>query len=426
VKINIIDLHFDETRPASIKIAFFSPYFQNKVNLSGELEKIFIRNHVDFEALHQLIMNQKIYECQMIREEWSEECNKITNAILEFRLPKELNRIKHNFNLTELDRLMMASKILNIDSFLIINLFSMESFNKKENLFLNRKSSSHLHRLHLKQTKFVEISVNISQYNDKSDKKKNFITLENMFGFGSSLNILRRYNDYEEYFIFKKSFEYLEYPFKSNCIQYKINKTSFNSLSHQHCIRQCIRFHCEVKLNCSCIILDSTINQLDIGYNESKMCQTETELFDEFRKKYLNYCYNLCPNDCFKNEFFITNRDKDVPDRRISTQDGMLRFSFIWDDSKPFLSYREKPVMTFTDYFCCIGGLLGMWFGISTHQIFDKYLSQKVIYIQKFINFLKLTFNFLMGTIIYIKAKFQSIIRYIYSYCQNKMLKIFK
>ncbi len=417
MKINIIDLHFDETRPASIKITFFSPYFQNKVDLIGDLEKIFIRNYTDFKVLHQLIINRKIYECIMIHEEWSGECNKITNAILEFKLPKELNRYQN-----ELDRSMMASKIFNIDSYLIIYLFSLESFNKEENLFSNRKNSSHLHRLRLKQNKFVEISVNISQYKDKRAKKKSFVSIDNIFGFGSSLNILRRYNDYEEYFIFKKSFECLEYPFKSKCIRYKGTKTRFYSLSHQHCIRQCIRFHCEVILNCSCIILDSTINQLDIGFNESKMCQTETKLFDEFRKKHTYYCYNLCPNDCFKNEFFITNRDKYVPNRRIATQDGMLRFSFSWDDSKPFLSHREIPLMTFTDYFCCIGGLLGIWFGISANQLFEKYLSQKIIYFQKFMNFLKLFFNFLMWAIIYVKAKFQSIIRYFYSYIQNKML----
>jgi hypothetical protein len=85
------------------------------------------------------------------------------------------------------------------------------------------------------------------------------------------------------------------------------------------------------------------------------------------------------------------------------------------DDTKPLIDYRETPVMTFTDYFCYIGGQFGMWFGISANQLFEKLIENYRIYYRDFIHFNLILFYNLLEILIYMKSKFQSIIRNIYS-----------
>ncbi len=41
-----------------------------------------------------------------------------------------------------------------------------------------------------------------------------------------------------------------------------------------------------------------------------------------------------------------------------------------WDESKPFITNIETPVMTLNDYICYIGGMLGMWFGTNVNYLF--------------------------------------------------------
>ncbi len=63
--------------------------------------------------------------------------------------------------------------------------------------------------------------------------------------------------------------------------------------------------------------------------------------------------------------------------------------------------------MTFTDYFCLIGDLFGMWFGISANQLLDKLIHNRVR-----IHFLATLINNLLGIL-------ESIKRRIYSYFLN-------
>jgi hypothetical protein len=78
--------------------------------------------------------------------------------------------------------------------------------------------------------------------------------------------------------------------------------------------------------------------------------------------------------------------------------------------------------MTFTDYFCYIGGLFGMGFGISANQLFEKLIENYRINYRDFIHFNLILFYNLLKILIYMKSKLQSIIRNIYSEYRNKIM----
>jgi hypothetical protein len=174
--------------------------------------------------------------------------------------------------------------------------------------------------------------------------------------------------------IYKKWFEFLEFPFKSSCSHYNGIKNPFNSLSHNHCIRQCIRSHCEQRLDCSCFPLLSIVNQLDYGFNILDVCSLE--LIQTFEKQFHNFCDNLCPMDCFSYEIYTTDKPRYYDVSYLKQNKGNITIDMNWDQNRPFLNYKERPQITFNDYFYYIGGLFGMWFGISANQLFTYFINR--------------------------------------------------
>jgi hypothetical protein len=115
-----------------------------------------------------------------------------------------------------------------------------------------------------------------------------------------------------------------------------------------------------------------------------------------FYDNYSKLCTDLCPTNCVDNEFTITNKYKQ---NKLSDNSNINDFLLKWDDSKPFIIYRETSVMTFTDYFCYIGGLFGMWFGISANQLFEKLKQNYRIYYRNLIDFFVILFYILLEII---------------------------
>jgi hypothetical protein len=222
------------------------------------------------------------------------------------------------------------------------------------------------------------------------------------------------------YFLAKKSFELLGTPYKSSCSYYNSNDTIFNSFSNEHCVQRCIRYHCHIKFNCSCPPALSNgnnifnLNEFDHRFNENVNCNSLD--LSILLEKYSNFCFELCPNDCIIDDYILTekyNKEKLYSDQNRS------EITIQWDDSKPLILNKETPVMTFNEYFCYIGGLFGMWFGISANQLIDKLKENYVIYYRNFIDFSLILFYTSLEIIIFIKTKFVSFLRYFYSFFQN-------
>jgi hypothetical protein len=105
----------------------------------------------------------------------------------------------------------------------------------------------------------------------------------------------------KQYFLTKETFEFLETPYKSSCSYYNSNDTIFNSFSDEHCVQQCIRYHYEAEINCSCSVAffhGRTIfilNELDLDSNGNPNCSS-LDLHNSLRK-YSNFCTDLYPTD---------------------------------------------------------------------------------------------------------------------------------
>src|SRR5258708_22667461 len=87
-----------------------------------------------------------------------------------------------------------------------------------------------------------------------------------------------------------------------------------------------------------------------------------------------------------------------------------------WETGIPFISYIERPIMTFNDYICYIGGLFAIYFGISVKQIY-QYIEHWIIK-----NY-ELLFNLLIETISYLYTPLFFVRKFIR--CINKCLLYF-
>lgn len=205
----------------------------------------------------------------------------------------------------------------------------------------------------MKQRDFVKITNSTEYYfkfffNIEKDfeAEHNFLSIES--------------NQQKELIVIKKQFQFLEYPYKSNCNNYKTSKSIFNSLSQKHCIRQCIRYYYEMRDNCTRFAFKNSINQMDYGFKNLNICEAfiDKNILIEGNERHSNVM--------------------------------LMKLTLSWDESKPFVTNREIPVMTFTDLFYYIGGLFGMWFGINANQIFIKLMEN--IYFHKVSEFFQLLF----------------------------------
>ncbi len=196
-----------------------------------------------------------------------------------------------------------------------------------------------------------------------------FFQFTNSFEFGKNRHY-EELNKNKEYSLTKKIFKLLGLPYESKCSYYDSSKTIFMPLSHKHCIRQCIRYHCEVKLNFSCFGItqgiNQRINQLNCGFDNLAICRNTPQHMETQTLLFAKICHNLYPSDCISDEYSII---ENFDNEKIYSDQKYWKLRFYWDESKPIIINEERPVMTFTDYFCYIGGLFGMWFGISAYQL---------------------------------------------------------
>ncbi len=284
--------------------------------------------------------------------------------------------------------------------FLTFNLFNPES-----KAMRNEHSKFLAHKL--VQKNFIKIYLNKPELN----AKYRFAYSEKMFKSGlSSFSFapkdIRNCPKQADYIIFKKKFSYLKYPFESKCIIYGENNDNlFYSLSKDHCIRQCVRYHCESILNCSCLFLDQNIYQIDFGYNNLNNCQKSDQYLKFFKFNFTETCNTLCPIDCEIEEYFMVNRDY-VSEEELKSDSSI--YSFSWDDSKPYIKYNEIPILTFRAYFCYVGGLFGMWFGISANQLLKKIEDNYFIYYRTIVHYSLVFYYILLELLLIAKVKFQA------------------
>jgi hypothetical protein len=386
----------------------YQKMFGKNENLKFNEEKNKMTN--DFDEI--IRVSKTIFECKIKKNGSFEVCDSVSHTSIEI-LNKNISKSKYLRDLLKKEyNYTNRNLIRTLEIFKYATIFLKFSQIKSRSKFLFdtiSKKRSNFDTSYWKKTSIFKIFYN---FNKKSYRSFCLAINENYFL--SLKHICLK--EFEEHSIAKKSFVFLGTPYKSSCSYYDSSHTVFNSSSHKHCIRQCLRNYCEIKMNCSCFIFkrNEVINEIISQFDSTTydICLKSKQYMLSFYDNYSKLCTHLCPIDCINDEFIITNQQK----KKLFRIDSNIKeFSLKWDDTKPFIVYRETPVMTFTGYFCYIGGLFGMWFGISANQLFEKLIENYRIYYRDFIHFNLILFYNLLEILCYIKSKFQSIIRNIYS-----------
>ena len=190
----------------------------------------------------------------------------------------------------------------------------------------------------------------------------------------TSLELEMKSNNYS-FIITKTLRSYLEPPF-GNCSQYsEENYRPFDATSHMQCYRQCIRSAAKDLFNCVPLFMDDSINELDFPSNDTKLCYNrEMKKFKQIEKRLITKCKTYCPKDCLTVDYSYSLRRTDTMIgnefwHNLNKTERLSKLNLIWDSTQPMLIYREESVMSFTDYLCFCGGLMGLWFGTNAKDL---------------------------------------------------------
>jgi hypothetical protein len=213
---------------------------------------------------------------------------------------------------------------------------------------------------------------------------------------------------------------YLKYPYKSDCSNYdqNIRDKYFNAKSRDDCIRKCIIIECAKIVNCQVWQLYNIITELDDNTTKLKYCSLNQQIYciDNYSRNKEKLCQTKCPIDCTEDYFYPTHT-------YLSPDNFGFKAILAYDEQTPILSLIETELLSLESLFCYIGGIYGIWFGLSIYSQ-KIHFNQKSVFIlifiikkiyDIFVNFAKLIFNYCN-----IFSTFISLIEFI------NFLKIFK
>ena len=173
-------------------------------------------------------------------------------------------------------------------------------------------------------------------------------------------------------------------PPYGDCSDYSEDRP-FNGTNQWHCYRQCLKTMAENMFDCKPVLIDKTLHELDFISDNFIECNSSVQkLFDEYvAQNRLNFkCIEFCPRDCVNIDFKMSMVSETENDEK-NYENTDYKMSMVWDTTRPMLVYKEEPVMSFIDYICYCGGLVGLFFGTSAvdyniHYIIPKFLAKHV------------------------------------------------
>ena len=178
---------------------------------------------------------------------------------------------------------------------------------------------------------------------------------------------------------------YLKPPF-GNCSDYSTETDRlFNGSSHMLCYRQCFRSQVKDLLGCVPLFTDDSLNELDYISIEEKLCPHEKLSYllkNVPEYDVISKCKTICPKDCLTVDYnyYLRKSDSLIGNEFWHNLDKTKRLSkqsLIWDSTQPMFEYKEESVMSFTDYLCYCGGLMGLWFGTNAKDLIILIIESK-------------------------------------------------
>ena len=197
----------------------------------------------------------------------------------------------------------------------------------------------------------------------------------------------------------------LSRPYNKKCNDYSDSTgQSLSVTSHKQCVRHCIKEYYLKHFNCTPLFIDGVSHESDFSQsfknrifcsvlkkydriyysNDWKTVKQILEKWKYNSKTVKENCVQLCPKDCltidystsisksenlFANNYWFNLKKNLRPVER----------TVVWDTRQPMFAYIQQPVITFTEYLVCCGGLIGLWFGASAQDLLLMLINNRFI-----------------------------------------------
>jgi hypothetical protein len=325
-------------REFQINNNFTLSYDKKKVLDNIRNEKILSINHYWLNKFSKNDM-QELIECRLIDHSRQSDCYKLL----------QISEIKVYFSDSEKSHWKKCFYIENKN-------ISLSKFRVSSVKYLLNLSGNKLKKfLQTYDYYLVPIAVNIGKNVIDSNKKEIFSI--------HSGNKLISFTKFSKIF--------LKRPYKSDCSYYDESQTAFESNSFDNCMTKCYRRKCELNYMCLVWVFKGVI--LEHGFNNSNIHQFCDELVIqkcENNKKIKEQCLKSCPIDCVFEEYYKTKLMI-----LISSEEDNQRFlQYNIDSGNHLVQYIETPSFELLDYLVYLGGLMGLWFGVSLNIFFQKFI----------------------------------------------------
>jgi hypothetical protein len=325
-------------REFQINNNFTLSYDKKKVLDNIKNEKILSNNHSLLDKFSKNNMQQLI-ECRLIDYSQHSDCYKLS----------EISEIKVYFSDSEKSYWKKCFYIENKN--ISLNKFRVSSVKYLLNLNENKLKNI----LKTYDYYLMPIAVNIGKNVTDSNKKE-------IFSIHSGNKII-------SFTKFSKIF--LKRPYKSDCSYYDDSQTAFESNSFDNCITKCYRNKCELNYMCLVWVFKGVI--LEHGFNNSNIhqfCDESVIQKCENNNKIKEQCLKLCPIDCVFEEYYVTKTMIFIS----FEEDNQLFLQYNIDSGNHLVQYIETPSFELLNYLQYLGGLMGLWFGVSLNIFFQKFI----------------------------------------------------
>ena len=184
------------------------------------------------------------------------------------------------------------------------------------------------------------------------------------------------------YLVKKTVRQYLPEPY-GQCTSYE----SREQRSRTQCYRQCVQNQYNNHYNCVPIFIDYYNHDLDYKYLRNRFCEElfqnrELPMMTSISVKCRSQCHKECNDIRYSSEVKEYDSYVENSDWYTISNHGRNNISYPYhvqlDTREPMFRYFEEPVLTFTSYLVYCGGLMGLWFGASAHDIIVLILESNV------------------------------------------------
>ena len=214
--------------------------------------------------------------------------------------------------------------------------------------------------LHLSIEDKPRIELNIfSSINAISPSQINFI--QGSIGETLTINIIKSMQS--DVAFTQQSIELLPSPYSTDCLNYPTDAYSSDQACYQECITrlELNRFGC---LNEGFLTLDALISQWMHQFKQQPLCNSPQN------KTIADECNLECKPNCLLNNFhiyanFALKKNLNVNESRF----------YLFPTERPFIKYIYTPKMEIDQLVYDLGGIIGLWFGLSAYSILLKSLA---------------------------------------------------